>query len=93
MSCENAPVMERPIQVWNGAPEEIGICRMSVKDIAEATGNGEILVHRFADNKDYVCISANEVVFKTFGCMTFEDYGVLQRYIETLIDRCARWKK
>ena len=34
-----------------------------------------------------------EPIFDKYGAMTFHDIGVIQKYIETLIFSCEKWKK
>lgn len=89
-----APVMEKPIQVYNGAPEVGGICRLNdskITQLAEVLKVPEnILRANLAQGMD--CIDAHDPRFQQFGCMTFDDIGVVQRYIETLKFECKVWK-
>lgn len=87
----NPPNMERPIEVWNGSPENGGICRINAAVLSRRLNIPEhILAPILAEGVD--CIPANDERFKEFGCMTFEDMGVIRRWEETLLDRCEKWK-
>lgn len=86
--------MERPVQVYNGAPEVGGICRLSGDKIARLAEvlkvSEERLRAELAEGVD--CIDARDVRFQEFGCMRFDDMGVVQRYIEKLKFECKEWK-
>lgn len=91
--CGSAPVMEKKIAIWNGAPEKAGICRMTQDAVSKQSGYSKPLVAKvFSNNGEIVCIEATDPAFARFGAMTFDDIGVLQRYIETLLNRCEKWK-
>jgi hypothetical protein len=102
----HAPVMERPIKVYNGAPEvgEHGaICRMNNKQLAEKVraAAGSTLTHDFAeaivstllDSSAEECIDGKDARMKQMGCMSWDDHAVLQRYIENLNFKCEKWKE
>ena len=38
------------------------------------------------------CIEATDPSFKSYGCLTFADIAVIQRYVEAIIHECERWK-
>jgi len=42
---------------------------------------------------EIVCIPAEDEKFKDFACMTWDDVGMIQEYISTLLYSCKRWKK
>ena len=78
VSCRGiAPIMDGTVKIWNGAPEKGGICRLSDPN----------------DPLSEKCIDAYDDEFKKYGCMTFNDSAILQQYIETLLNRCKKWKK
>lgn len=103
-SCAgNAPKMERPIAIWNGAPEKEAICRLA-KDPSAALIKSQaaykitqdyastIVRYALKDGRTMECIPAEAQEFKRYGCMLFDDIGVLQRYIERLNFSCEKWK-
>lgn len=98
VSCghlSNAPRMDRKIKIWNGAPEEAGICRMSTADLAreaEIQIPVRILKRFHQGTTSMECIRADDESFKAFACLTFEDIGVLNAYIEKLINSCKKWE-
>lgn len=87
----NPPKMERPIEVWNGAPERGGICRINASVLSQRLNIPEhVLAPVLAEGVE--CIPATDPRFQEFGCITFDDIGVIQRYTETLLNRCEKWK-
>ena len=96
ISCQHgeAPAMARKVKVWNGAPEENGICRMSTENLASKIDGVEFLLSRVhKGTKSFECLDARNDEFKKYSCMTFEDLGVLYDYIQTLIFECKEWKR
>lgn len=93
ISCGSAPKMERKVEVWNGAPEVGGICRMTPDQAARKTNGNPFIAKMAIRNRRQECIDAREDRFKEYGAMTFSDIGVIQRYIETLINSCKGWKR
>lgn len=103
-SCAgNAPKMERPISVWNGAPEREAICRLATKPATaliksqaayQITQQYAETIVRYAlkDGRTMECIPAASAEFKRYGCMPFDDIGVIQRHIERLNFSCEKWK-
>lgn len=90
----NQPLMERKIKIWNGSPEEIGICRISTAELAPKIDTVEFILKSYhSGTTDYDCIPADNEEFKKYGCLSFEDIGVLYKYIETLIYSCKEWKQ
>lgn len=88
----NAPTMDRKIKIYNGAPEEIGICRLSTATLADKLNTYPYFLKQFhKGTTSYECIGAAEDRFKQYSCMSFEDLGVLYKYIETLIYQCKKW--
>lgn len=92
--------MERKVKIWNGAPEEAGICRMSTKDlksnIEEVIGRDTKIPVRLMKkiHQGYIgmeCLQATDQAFQQYACLTFEDLGVLYDYIEKLIYSCKKW--
>lgn len=84
--------MERPISVWNGAPEVGGICRINAESLAKKLNIPEnILREAIADGIE--CIQATDDRFKEYGCMTFDDIGVIRRWEEALLQQCEKWKQ
>lgn len=79
----NAPSMEKTVKYWNGVPEMGAIC---------TTKTGDAIIDRYITSGDNVCLYTNEEAFKKYGCMTHEDMGVIQAYIEKLIYSCKKWK-
>lgn len=92
-ACGSTPQMERPITLWVGAPERNAICKASLKSVAAWSGQSESNVSRVLTNReDAECVQADSEEFKKFGAMTWDDFGVNARYIETLIYQCKTWK-
>jgi hypothetical protein len=88
----DAPLMAQKIKVWNGAPEEAGICRSSTNDLAVKLETVSFLLkqsHTGTTRK--VCLSSTDESFKQYACLTFEDLKVLHDYIQTLIYTCKKW--
>jgi hypothetical protein len=96
LSCSGQPpYQERKVKIWNGAPEEAGICRMSTQNLKSASGIQTPLflmkkIHQGTTN--YECMKAKDPAFEKYACLTFEDLGVLYAYIETLIYSCKEWE-
>lgn len=95
VSCAGAPpYQDRKVKIWNGSPEEAGICRMSTVDLKQKTG---ILLPTFMMKKIHQgttrseCIQATDLAFQKYACLTFDDLGVLYDYIEKLIYSCKKW--
>jgi hypothetical protein len=85
--------MARKIKIWNGAPEENAICRMSSENLANKLEGVEFLIKQVhKGTRANVCIDASDEKFKAYSCMTFDDLGVLYDYIQTLIYQCKEWK-
>lgn len=96
VSCQhgNVPQMERKIKIWNGAPEENGICRMTTDDLADKLNTVNYIlkgVHK--GTRNYECIDARDEKFKEYASLTFDDLGVMYNYIQTLIFSCKEWKQ
>lgn len=101
VSCAGTPPYQsRKVKIWNGAPEEAGICRMSTLDLKEeiesiinkdmaVTLRQMKKVHQGTTSME--CITATDQAFKKYACLTFDDLGVLYDYIETLIYSCKKW--
>lgn len=88
------PRMEQKIKVWNGAPENASICRLSSSRLATKIGAPEFYLKAFHQGtRGLECIGTNEEQFKLYACMTFQDLGVLYEYIETLVTKCEKWPK
>lgn len=95
--------MERPIELWNGVPEVGGICRLTQEKIAEKIS--AMADHENVKNlsvqiaamifKDLAqdCMPATDTKFKEYSCMSFDDTAVLQKYIEALNFKCAKWEE
>ena len=93
LGCGSAPKMERPVTIWNGAPEKAAICKMTPDQIQKRSGYSKDMIAKvFTNNGEIECISCDDPKFEKFGGMTFEDIGVWQRYVETLIYKCEKWK-
>lgn len=95
--CGSAPKMERPITIYNGAPEKDGICRANhekLRQLLPELKNVPDAILRLAvkDIQGEECISATDERFKKFAALTFDDLGVYARYVETLIYSCNQWK-
>lgn len=88
------PKMERAVTVWSGAPEETSICHMTPSLISKISGYPPFVWSSVLTNGNpaRICLPANSPEFKKFGALTFDDIGVLQRYIETLVNSCQQWK-
>lgn len=85
------PKMERPVEVWNGAPEHGGICKINASVLSQRLNIPEhVLAPIIAEGVD--CMPATDPRFQSYGCMTFDDIGVIQKYTETLLNRCEKWK-
>lgn len=41
---------------------------------------------------DLLCIHTSSESFNNYGCMSHEDMGKIQKYMETLIASCKEWK-
>lgn len=96
------PAMERRIKVYNGAPEYVAVCRTPRAAIA-AHARAEARTQAFKQGaNDWIkeniapeeleCVPASSPEFARFVGIPAEDFGVLLRYQETLINRCERWK-
>lgn len=89
----NIPIPERPVEVWNGAPDAVegpSICRIKRKDLLNLVDKykdtpKEVLDKIIINDEEVVCIPTHIDYFKEFGCMTFDDIAVQQRFIESLI--------
>lgn len=87
----NPPKMERPIEVWNGAPERGGICRINASVLSQRLDIPEhVLAPIIAEGVE--CIPATDPKFQEYGCMSFDDMGVIRRWEEALLNRCEKWK-
>lgn len=89
------PQMESKVKVWNGAPEEAGICRLSSKELR----NKADLDFKLKEIKAFhqgttlsECILATDPVFKEYACLTFQDMAVLNNFINKLILQCKEWR-
>lgn len=94
LGCSHAPVMERRVELWVGAPEVGGICKASRDEIAgdlgKQTGDiSAVFVNGYGENS---CLDAKDVAFAEFGCMPMDDIALIQVYIETLKNQCKEWK-
>lgn len=101
ISCAGTPPYQsQKVKIWNGAPEEGGICRLSslnlkngIEDIIQrdmaVTLKQIKKIHQGTTGME--CLSAKDEAFKQYACLTFEDLGVLYEYIETLINSCKKW--
>ena len=88
----DVPTMDRKVKIWNGAPEEIGICRMSTKHLAYKINGVEFLLKSYHKGSNaYECIGASTDEFKKYACLTFSDLAVINGYIEKLIYSCKKW--
>jgi hypothetical protein len=88
--------MDRKVKVWNGSPEENGICRLSssqIKDKLKIPFPLDSIKQFHQGTNAYECILAEDPEFKKYACLTFDDIGVLYGYIEKLIYQCKEWKK
>lgn len=88
-ACGSAPVMEHKVEVWNGSPEEAGICRLTPKQVGDKTTP---IARYFIKSGSAQCIGAESEEFANYGAMTWDDIRVIQEYIETLINSCSKWK-
>lgn len=95
VSCAGIPpFQDRKIKVWNGSPEYAGICRMSSKNLKRDGNLGvplPLLKKIHQGTTGYECIQATDQTFKQYACLTFDDLGVLNAYIEKLILSCKKW--
>jgi hypothetical protein len=90
----NAPQMERKVKIWNGAPEEIGICRLSTNDLSDKLNAVKFVLKSYhAGTSRYECLPAEDERFKSYACLTFEDLGVMYAYIQELNFKCEKWAK
>lgn len=90
----NAPVMERKVKIWNGAPEEAGICRISTQELANKLNTVSYLLKPFhKGTKSIECLSASDDRFKQYASLTFDDLGVIYKLIETMQLKCEKWKE
>lgn len=90
----NAPTMSRKIKIWNGAPEQNGICRMSTNDLADKLNTISFFIKPFhKGTKSFVCIDASNDEFKNYASLTFDDLGVLYGFIEEMQLKCEKWKE
>ncbi len=93
LSCGSAPKMQKKITLWVGAPEYAGICKASLTSVAKWANLPPQLVSQVLKNTEaYECIPATDNRFKEFACKTWDDEGIQAKYIETLINSCAKWK-
>jgi len=85
--------MERKITLWYGAPEYSGICKASLTSVSNWANLPPHLVSQVLTNTEELeCIPASDNRFKEFACKTWDDEGVSARYVEALINSCAKWK-
>lgn len=85
--------MSKPVEIWNGAPEVGGICRLTKAEIKAKTKIPTKVINAiFAESEEMTCIDARAKEFEKFACLTFDDVAVLQKYTETLINKCEKWK-
>lgn len=95
-SCGQAPKMKKKVKVWNGTPEYTAICREGPDTVARKLNmplHFSRMIVEEVSKENLVCIHATDVRFKSYGCMSWEDIGVIQEYIEILKNKCAKWKK
>jgi len=96
--------MERDIKIYNGAPEVAGICRKNRVTVASNISQElktsiakeavkKTLENNIAPDTASDCVSANSADFKKYAGISFQDLGVILRYIENLTYSCERWKK
>lgn len=94
--------MERRIKVYNGAPEYGAVCRVPRGNVA-ARAKLEARTEAFRQGADewvtanlwpdtLECVSAHSPEFVRFVGIPTDDFGVILRYQETLVNRCERWK-
>lgn len=103
VSCAgHAPQMERKVKIWNGAPEEAGICRLSTANLKNEIELNlpdgrkiQLPLKLFKKvHQGYLgtqCLQATDPSFEKYACLTFDDLGVLYDYIEKLIYSCKKW--
>lgn len=97
------PKMERPVKLFNGAPERGAVCRLSKKAIARVAKKllktreakdqvSDVVKVMFAPD-EIDCVSASSREFASYGCYTFSDIGVMLRWQEALLHSCDKWGK
>lgn len=91
-SCGHVPKMKKKIEVWNGSSEEQAICRLTPKKVSKKTGAHKFIVKKVVKDKGYECIYADDPRFNQYGALSWDHIGVVQEYIETLINSCAQWR-
>lgn len=91
-SCGTAPVMQKPVIVWNGSSTMGGVCKFptdAVKRLLEEDPQYAVFLK---DPQSIVCINAKDKRFNGYGAMTFDDIGVMSKYILELKNSCRIWK-
>jgi len=91
-SCGHAPRMKQKIEVWNGSYEEQAICRLNPKAVSKITGTHKFITKKVVKNKGFECIYADDPRFNQYGALSWDHIGVVQEYIEELINSCQQWK-
>jgi hypothetical protein len=86
--------MPSKVKVWNGRPDQIGICRLDPDEVPGPIKKYPTYIKKklLAKIDGETCIHASESIFKKYGCMSWQDLGVVQKYIETLLYSCKKWK-
>lgn len=103
-SCAGSPPkLERPVKLYNGAPEVNGICRLTKPAIAriakkalktdDAKSQVNAVVKEMFAPDEVECIRADDRKFSNYGCYSFSDIAVMLRWQENLLYSCDRWKQ
>lgn len=89
--CSRIPAMERPITVWNGCPELGGICKMmkpevqaKAKELGAQEAAQDWIEVNIDDKTKVKLIKADSPNFKKYAGISFDDLGVIFKYIDTL---------
>lgn len=89
-SCASMPRMERKISIWNGCPEQDGICRLDLPAVqakAQALGASQAIQDWIVvniDGRKVDVIPAKGEAFKKYAGISFDDLGVILKYIDSL---------
>lgn len=84
--------MEHPILVWNGSPENSGVCRYKTEELAPLLAGSTDYFDVQGATRAYTCIKASSKDFRKFAGISFDDLGTILRYNETLKHSCRVWK-
>ena len=84
--------MRKSVIVWNGSSSSGGICKFPTDAVKRLLEEDPQYAEFMKDPQAIVCINAKDKRFDGYGSMTFDDIGVMSKYIVELKNACRVWK-